>query len=230
MILKYFGMCSKKFFLTAVFTFVSLVLSGKVNVGIEVMPQFSNRLSWEAGINLEIPVGDRFYLYPGLSYSSRHRYNQSLIETMEYHPEGDIPVHYEKASFDVKGDYLNIPFLVGFRSYEGSVYSVKVAGGVYFAYCLDGKSTLKLDDNGNETELYSSYKYAIAKRADYGLCLDVNYLLHRHYQIGLNLQQGLRKIYSGFDVERIDDPRFSHSLGPGVRFHQSIGLTIGYLF
>lgn len=224
-------MSCKKFLLIAFFTLMSLKLSAKVSVGIEVMPQFSDRLSWEAGINLEIPVGDKFYFSPGIAYSSRHRYDHSLIEITEHHPEGDVLASYEKASLDVKGNYVNIPFLVGYKGHVGSNYAIKVAGGIYYAYGFSGKSKLKMDDNGDVTQMFlPSYKTAIAKKADYGLCVEAKCLLYGHYQIGLNLQHGLRKIYQGHDVQMIIDPFFFHRLGPGVQFHQSIGLSIGYLF
>ncbi|MBD5358362.1 MAG: PorT family protein [Bacteroides sp.] len=224
-------MNSKKFSVLAFFTLLSLTLSAKVNVGIEVMPQFSNRFSWEAGINLEIPVGDKLYFSPGIAYSCRHRYNQSLIEITEFHPEGDVVSSYEKASIDVKGHYINIPFLVGYKSYVGSTYTIKIAGGIYYAYGMSGKSKLKMDANGDVAQMFlPSFKTAIGNRSDYGLCIEANCLLYSHYQIGLNLQHGLRKIYKATEVQGINDPFSFHSLGPGVRFHQSIGLSIGYLF
>lgn len=226
-----FKMSSKRFSLIAFFSLISLMLSAKVNVGIEVMPQFSDRLSWEAGINLEIPVGDKLYFSPGVAYSSRHRYDQSLLEITKYHPEGDVLVSYEKASLDVKGNYINIPFLVGYKSHVGSAYTIKVACGIYYAYGFSGKSKLKMDDNGEVTQMFlPSYKTAIAKRADCGLCVEAKCLFFGHYQIGLNLQHGLRKIYQGHDVQEINDPFSFHRLGPGVQYHQSIGLSIGYLF
>lgn len=154
-----------------------------------------------------------------------------MIEVTEYHPEGDVVAAYEKASLDVRGNYINIPFLVGYKGYNGSKYTVKVAGGIYYAYGFSGKSKLKIDDNGDVTEEFlPSYNIAIDKRADYGLCVEAKCLLYGHYQIGLNLQQGLRKIYQRLDVPQIRDPFFSHGLGPGIQCHQSIGLSIGYLF
>ena len=69
-------MSHTKFSVLAFFMLIYFSLSAKVNVGFEVMPQFSDRLSWGAGVNLEIPLGNKLYLSPGLSYSLRHRYNQ----------------------------------------------------------------------------------------------------------------------------------------------------------
>lgn len=224
-------MSHTKFSVLAFFMLMYFSLSAKVNVGFEVMPQFSDRLSWEAGVNLEIPLGNRLYLSPGLSYSLRHRYNQSLIEITKYSPEGEMLASYEKASLDVKANYINIPFLVGYKGYIGSAYTIKVAGGIYYAYCMSGKSKLAMDDNGNVSQmLIPSFETVIAKRSDFGLCVEAKCLLYKHYQVGLNLQHGLAKIYQGHYVQQINDPLSFHRLGPGLQFHQSIGLSLGYLF
>lgn len=224
-------MSHTRFSVLAFFTLISLTISSKVNVGVEVMPQFSSRVSWTAGVKLEIPIVDKLYFSTGVAYSSRHRYNQSLLETTEFHPEGNVISSYEKASIDVKGNYINIPLLVGYKSYVGSTYTIKLAGGIYYAYGVSGKSKLKMDDNGDISQMFlPSFKTAIGHRSDYGLCIDANCLLYSHYYIGLNLQHGLRKIYEAIEMQGINDPFLFHRLGPGVRFHQSIGLSIGYLF
>ena len=220
-----------KFLLIAVAAFIPLMLKAKINVGIEVMPQLSSRLSWSAGVNLEIPVTDKLYLSSGAFYSSRHRYGESLWTTYEYTPEGEVPVSYEKASIDVHGDYIHIPFLIGYKGYTRPNYTIKVAGGFYYAYLLGGKSKIKMDDNGNVSEMSKpSFITAIDHRSDFGLCVEAKCLLYRHYQIGINVQHGLRKIYQGFDMPGIHDQYMNHRLSPGVQFHQSVGLSLGYLF
>ena len=220
-----------KIFLLVIFSLTSYILNAKVNVGIEVMPQFSDKLSWGAGVNLEIPLGNKLYLSPGLSYSLRHRYNQSLIEITKYSPEGDMLTSYEKASLDVKANYINIPFLVGYKGYIGSAFTIKAAGGIYYAYCMSGKSKLTMDDNGSVSQMLLPFiETAIAKRSDFGLCFEAKCLFYKHYQVGLNLQHGLTKIYKGHYVQVINDPLSFHRLGPGIQYHQSIGLSFGYLF
>ena len=220
-----------KIYLLAIFSLTSYILNAKVNVGIEVMPQFSDRLSWGAGVNLEIPFGNKLYISPGLSYSLRNRYNQSLIEITKYSPEGDMLTSYEKVSLDVKANYINIPFLVGYKGYIGLAYTIKVAGGIYYAYCMSGKSKLTMDNNGNVSQmLLPSFETVIANRSDFGLCVEAKCLLYKHYQVGLNLQHGLTRNYQGHYVQVINDPISFHRLGPGIQFHQSIGLSLGYLF
>ena len=220
-----------KTLLITIATFAPLMLEAKINVGIEVMPQLSSRLSWCTGVNLEISVTDKLFLSSGAFYSSRHRYGESLWKTYEYTPDGEVPVSYEKVSIDVHGDYIHIPFLIGYKGYTRPDYTIKVAGGFYYAYLLGGKSKIKMDDNGNISEMVvPSFVTAIDHKSDFGLCVEAKCLLHGHYQIGINVQHGLRKIYQGFDMPGIRDPYISHRLGPGVRFHQSIGLSLGYLF
>ena len=220
-----------KLLLIAITVQISFMLEAKINVGIEVMPQLSSRISWSAGVDLEIPVTDKLYLSPGAYYSSRHRYDESLWETTEYHPEGDIPISYEKASINIFGDYIHIPFLVGFNSYSNSSYTIKVAGGIYYACLLGGKSTIKMDDNGDVSDMVvPSFKSVIDRRSDFGLCVEAKCLLYKHYQIGINLQHGLIKIYDGMDVQGMRDSYLYHRLGPGVRFHQSAGISLGYVF
>lgn len=211
---------------------ISFILEAKINVGIEVMPQLTSRLSWNAGVNIEIPVTDKLYLSSGTFYSSRHRYDESLWETYEYTPDGDVPISYEKASIDVHVDYIHIPFLIGYNGYNRPNYTIRVTGGFYYAYLLGGKSKIKMDDNGNISETsMPSFITAIDHRSDFGLCVEAKCLLYRHYQIGINVQHGLRKIYQGFDMPGgIRDPYSNHRLVPGVHFHQSIGLSLGYLF
>lgn len=220
-----------KIFFLAIVGWLPFLLNAKINIGIEVMPQLTNRLSWATGINVEIPVTGQVYLSPGVFYSTRHRYDESLWQTYEYHPDGDIPTDYEKATMNIHGDYINVPFLIGFKSANNSTYNIKVAGGIYYAYCLGGKSKLRMDNNGDVSHMrLPSYETVIGKRGDFGLCLEVKYLLHSHYQIGLNLQHGLREIYKTHDVQGIKDTTMFHELNPGVRFHQSIGLSLGYIF
>lgn len=224
-------MKGNNFLLFFIAAFMPFLLNAKVNVGIEIMPQLSNRPSWSAGVNLEIPVAAKLYLSPGVYYSTRQRYGESLWQTYEYHPEGVIPTDYEKASINIHGNYLDIPFLVGFKGPSSATHAIKLAAGLYYAYCLGGKSKLKNDYNGNVSQVrLPSYETVIAKRADFGLCFDVKYLLHNHFQIGLNLRQGLRKIYQLIGVQGIKDPSMFHDLRPGVLFHQSIGLSVGYIF
>lgn len=212
---------------------ISFILEAKINVGIEVMPQLTSRLSWNAGVNIDIPVTDKLYLSSGAFYSSRHRYDESLWETYEYTPDVYVPISYEKASIDVHGDYIHIPFLIGYKGYTRPNYTIRVASGFYYAYLLGGKSKIKMDDNGNISEVsMPSIITAIDHRSDFGLCVEAKCLLYRHYQIGINVQHGLRKIYQGFDMPGggISDPYLNHRLVPGVQFHQSIGLSFGYLF
>lgn len=209
----------------AVFT-----ISAKVNVGVEVVPQLSNRPSWSAGVCMDVPVSDRVYLSPGLYYSTRHRYCESLWQSYEYHPDGVIPTDYEKASAHIHADYISVPLLVGFKAIRPA-YTIKLAAGVYYAYCLGGKSKLRQDYNGNATEVkLPSCKTFISPRQDFGICFEVKYLLRGHYQMGLNLQQGLREIYQTLGVQGMKEPLMFHDLRPGVRFHQSIGLSLGYVF
>lgn len=218
-------------FLLVAFATIALIASAKVNVGIEVIPQLSTRLSWSAGVNLEIPVNNKMYLSTGISYSTRNRYFDSLIETMEYHPEGDIPADYEKISMNVHADYINIPVLVGYQGTLGSNNVIKVAGGLYYAYCLGGKSKLKMDNNGDVSqETMPSLVTVINNRSDVGLCVEVKYLFLRHFQVGLNIQHGLVKLYQGFTMPGLNDSMIAHNLTPGVKFHQSIGLSLGYVF
>lgn len=219
-----------RFLSLVVAALAAFALSAKVNVAVEVMPQLSNRLSWGAGMQLEVPVAPKVYLAPGLYYSKRHRYCESLWQTYEYHPDGDIPTDYEKASAHVSADWLSVPLLVGFKAIRPS-YAVKLAAGVYYAYCLGGKSKLREDNNGNATDVkLPSCKTFIGNRSDFGLCFEIKYLLRGHYQVGLNLQQGLREIYQTLEVQGMRDPMMFHELRPGVRFHQSIGLSLGYVF
>ncbi len=219
-----------RFLLLAIAYLAAFALSAKVNVGIEVMPQLSIRPSWGAGVNLEVPVATNLYISPGVHYSTRHRYAESLWQTYEYHPDGNIPTDYEKASAHIHSDYLSVPLLVGFKA-ERPGYAFKVGAGVYYAYCLGGKSKLTQDSNGSVKEvLLPSRKTFISPRSDFGLCFEVKYLLRGHYQVGLNLQQGLREIYQTLGVQSIEDPLLFHDLRPGVRFHQSIGLSLGYVF
>ena len=220
-----------RIFLLAIVGCIPFLLNAKVTTAIEIMPQMTNRLSLATGINVEIPITSQIYMSSGVYYSTRHRYDESLWQTYEYHPDGNIPTNYEKATINIHGDYINVPFLIGFKSAIHSNYAIKVAGGLYYAYCLGGKSGVRMDNNGDASQMrVPSYETVIGKRGDFGLCLEVKYLLHSHYQIGLNLQHGLRTIYQTFNVQGISDSMTFHELSPGVRFHQSIGLSVGYVF
>lgn len=220
-----------KCLLIIIVAFVPFMINAKINVGIEAMPQLSSRLSWSAGVNLEIPITTNLYLSSGLLYSSRHRYNDSSWNTYAHTPDGEEIISYEKASINIHGDYIHVPFFIGYKGYTRSNYTIKVAGGIYYAYLLGGKSKIKMDDNGNLSEIVMpTFVTAIDHRSDFGLCVEAKCLLCRHYQIGINVQHGLRKIYQGFDMPGIHDPYLNHRLGSGVQFHQSVGLSFGYLF
>lgn len=213
-----------------VFAFAPIMLFAKIGVGIEIMPQLSSRFSWAAGVNLDVPISDRLYFSPGVFYSMRHRGDESLMQTYEYHPEGDKPTDYDKTTLNMHADYIHVPLLVGWNASQYD-NSVKVACGVYFAYCVGGNSTIKQDFNGEMTQYDNSTSGTlVGNKLDFGLCLEAKYLFRKHYQIGINIQQGLRDIYKSIYMPAKIDTAFSHHLRPGVRMHQSIGLSLGYVF
>lgn len=207
-----------------------IMLFAKIGVSVEVMPQLSSRFSWSAGVNVDVPVSDRIYFSPGIFYSTRHRGDESLLQTYEYHPEGDTPTDYDKSTLNMHADYIQVPLLMGWnvsRDYN----SVKVACGVYFAYCVGGSSTAKQDFNGDVTKYNISTSGTLVRnKLDFGLCLEAKYLWRKHYQIGINIQQGLRDIYDSVWMPSKMDTALSHQLRPGVRMHQSIGISLGYVF
>ena len=53
-----------KIWILSIFLWTSYILNAKVNVGIEVMHQFSNGFAWKSGVNLEIPLGIDFIFLP----------------------------------------------------------------------------------------------------------------------------------------------------------------------
>ncbi len=224
-------MKGERLFSTAMFLFMAFLLNAKVNVGVEVMPQLSTKLSWSAGVNVEIPLNAKLYLSPGVFYSQRHKYGESLWEFYDYLPEGAALTSYEKASVSVFADYISIPIMFGVKKTVNADNAIKIAGGIYYACLLGGKSKLRMDDNGDVSEYkLRSYGNVIDGRSDFGLCVDASYLFHKHYQIGINLQHGLRKIYQSYEMPGIKDEFVTHRLTPGVRFHQSLGLSLAYVF
>ena len=212
------------------FALAPIMLFAKIRIGVEVMPQFSSRFSWAAGVNVDVPISDRICFSPGLFYSMRHRGDESLLQTYEFHPEGDLPTDYDKSTLNMYADYVQIPLLLGWHAsrYDNSV---KVACGVYLAYCVGGNSTIRQDTNGYKTQYNISTLGALVKeKLDFGLCIEAKYLWRRHYQIGINIQQGLRGIYDAIYVSGNMDTAQTHQLRPGVRMHQSVALSLGYVF
>lgn len=186
--------------------------------GIEVAPQLSPGISYRAGANLSIPLRGKLSIDPGFFLTMYNRTSSG-----ESKKNGNSTKH-ERA---IHGQFLQIPLRLGINNEtsKGNLYKILV--GPYFAYGIGGNTKLTEISNGTKSiRNVASFSESYSSRFDWGFDVEFQYYIRKHYQIGLYLQTGCKKIYT---PENVADAIFGDIFTVG-KINLAFGVSLGYRF
>lgn len=186
--------------------------------GIEVAPQLSPGISYRAGANLSIPLRGKLSIDPGLFLTMYNRTSSG-----ESKKDGNTTKHKRA----IHGQFLQIPLRLGINNEtsKGNIYQILV--GPYFAYGIGGNTKFTEISNGTKSiRNVASFSESYSSRFDWGFDVEFQYYIRKHYQIGLYLQTGCKKIYT---PENIADAIFGDIFIVG-KINLAFGVSLGYRF
>jgi len=190
----------------------------RMTYGIEVAPQLSPGISYRAGANLSIPLRGKLSIDPGLFLIMYNRTSSG-----ESKQNGNSTKH-ERA---IHGQFLQIPLRLGINNatIHGNLFQILV--GPYFAYGIGGNTKLTEINNGTKSiRNVASFSESYSSRFDWGFEAEFQYYIRKHYQIGLYLQTGCKKIYT---PENVAEAIFSEIFIVG-KINLALGVSFGYRF
>lgn len=186
--------------------------------GIEVAPQLSPGISYRAGANLSIPLRGKLSIDPGLFLTMYNRTSSG-----ESKKNGNSTKHKRA----IHGQFLQMPLRLGINNEttNGNLYQILV--GPYFAYGIGGNTKLTEISNGTKSiRNVASFSESFSSRFDWGFDVEIQYYIHKHYQIGLYMQTGCKKIYT---PESVAEAIFSEIFIVG-KINIALGVSLGYRF
>lgn len=201
---------------TAVFSPVSA--QERMAYGIEVAPQLSPGISYRAGANLSIPLRGKLSIDPGLFLTMYNRTSSG-----ESKKNGNTTKHKRA----IHGQFLQMPLRLGINNEttNGNLFQILV--GPYFAYGIGGNTKLTDISNGTKSiRNVASFPESFSSRFDWGFDVEFQYYIHKHYQLGLYLQTGCKKIYT---PESVAEAIFSEIFIVG-KINLAFGVSLGYRF
>lgn len=200
----------------AVFSAISA--QERMAYGIEVAPQLSPGISYRAGANLSIPLRGKLSIDPGLFLTMYNRTSSG-----ESKKNGNITKHKRA----IHGQFLQMPLRLGINNEttNGNLFQILV--GPFFAYGIGGNTKLTDISNGTKSiRNVASFPESFSSRFDWGFDVEFQYYIHKHYQLGLYLQTGCKKIYT---PESVAEAIFSEIFIVG-KINLAFGVSLGYLF
>lgn len=207
----------KKVLLSVAALFIAGASFAQVKFGVTAGPSFSSYTSkvsgdketsklmtgLRAGITVDLPLADEFYIQPSLLYVGK----------------GGM---MESENFDLKLktriNYLELPINFMYKPEVGNG-NIFIGFGPYIAYGLGGKSELA-DDNGNKLSSdieWGNDNMSQMKRLDAGANFQFGYEFPMGFNIGLHTDLGLVNVRGNGD----DDNSFRNT---------SFGVSVGYKF
>lgn len=208
--------------LAAVISSIAVVWPGsaqeRIAYGIEVAPQLSPGISYRTGANLSISLRGKLSIDPGFFLTMYNRTSSG-----ESKKNGNSTKH-ERA---IHGQFLQIPLRLGINNEtnKGNLYKILV--GPYFAYGIGGNTKLTEISNGTKSiRNVASFSESYSSRFDWGFDVEFQYYIRKHYQIGLYLQTGCKKIYT---PENVADAIFGDIFIVG-KINLAFGASLGYRF
>lgn len=200
----------------AVFSAISA--QERMAYGIEVAPQLSPGISYRAGANLSIPLRGKLSIDPGLFLTMYNRTSSG-----ESKKNGNITKHKRA----IHGQFLQMPLRLGINNEttNGNLFQILV--GPFFAYGIGGNTKLTDISNGTKSiRNVASFPESFSSRFDWGFDVEFQYYIHKHYQLGLYLQTGCKKIYT---PESVAEAIFSEIFIVG-KINLAFGVSLGYRF
>lgn len=166
-------------------------LNGKASDGDKIMGKL--RTGFNAGVNAEIPVGEGFYLQPGLLFSLKGAKEKDLEMPNMSISYLELPIN-----FIYKPDLGQGRMLLGF--------------GPYVAYAVGGKYEI----GSSETDIDFGSEPGELKRFDAGANFLAGYEFANNLSFQLNAQLGLANMVnrvSGDNDSKLNNTGFGVSLG-----------------
>ncbi|MCR6719108.1 MAG: PorT family protein [Chitinophagaceae bacterium] len=167
-------------------------LNGKYPDGDKRMGKL--RTGFNAGVNAEIPVGDGFYLQPGLLYSLKGAKAKGV----------ELP-------FDVSLSYLEVPINFIYKPDLGQGRML-LGFGPYVAYAVGGKYEI----GNTDTDIEFGSEPGELKRFDAGANFLAGYEFANNFSFQLNAQLGLGNMVnraSGDNDSKLNNTGFGVSFG-----------------
>lgn len=151
-----------------------------------------SRLGFNAGVIMDIPITNGFYIQPGLLFTTKGAKDKRSDEF------GTSEVKYNAS-------YLEVPVLASFRFNASKSVQIQANVGPYFALGIGGKcksSFTSLENSAyNETDEMPIFGKSTdetptfgMKRFDLGLAFGVGVTISKHYYIGVQYDLGLMNL------------------------------------
>lgn len=194
------------------------VAQNHLSYGIEVAPQLSPGISYRAGCNLSIPLRGKLSIDPGLFLTMYNRTSSGKSS------KNGISIKHERA---IHGQFLQMPLRLGINNEtnKGNLFQILV--GPYFAYGIGGNTKITDINDGIKSERnVASFAESYSSRFDWGFDVEFQYYIRKHYQIGLYLQTGCKKIYT---PENVVEAILGEMFIVG-KINLALGVSLGYRF
>ncbi len=190
----------------------------RIAYGIEVSPQLSPGISYRVGANLSIPLKGKLTIDPGLFLTMYNRTSSGESK------KNGISTKHERTTH---GQFLQMPVRLGINTstIHGNLFQILV--GPYLAYGIGGNTKLTEINNGTKhIQNAPSFLEFFSSRFDWGFDVEVQYYIRKHYQVGLYLQSGCKKIYT---PQSVAEAIFGEIFIVG-KINLALGLSLGYRF
>lgn len=207
--------------LITLFIFLFSIAAGAQNhlsYGIEVAPQLSPGISYRGGANFSIPLRGKLSIDPGLFMTM---YNRTSSGTSS---KNGCSTKHKRA---VHGHFLQMPLRLGINNEttQGNLFQILV--GPYFSYGIGGNTTITdINDGVKSIRNVASFAESYSSRFDWGFDVEFQYYVRKHYQIGLYLQTGCKKIYT---PENVAEAILGEIFIVG-KINLALGVSLGYRF
>lgn len=178
------------------------------------------KLGVHIGVNFNYKIIGNFQVQSGL-FVSKKGLKQHITETTE--DVGGVVTDVYESWTDATGNYIQIPFNVGYEWYFSKNWAVNINGGLYAAYGYKGKTTERsrsvryngseppITEETPETEKETFYQINGWKRFDYGLNGSVG-LIYDIYTLNINYERGLYNVSNSYG-KNLKNRNFTVSLG-----------------
>lgn len=202
----------------AIMAFLPVSARERVGYGVEVAPQLSPGISYRVGAGLSIPLRGKLSIDPGLYLTMYNRTSSG-----ESRKDG-VSTKHERA---IHGQFLQMPVRLGINNETANGNLWQILVGPYFAYGIGGNTKLTEICGGTKSiRNVASFPESYSSRFDWGFDVEFQYYIRKHYQIGLYLQTGCKKIYT---PENVAEAIFSEIFIVG-KINLALGLSLGYRF
>ncbi len=155
-----------------------------------------NRITYSAGLIMDIPVMSNVYIQPGLFLSNKGSKYEAKYSDEEYETKDEMSINLA---------YLQMPILISYRYALSDGLKWNFDFGPYFAYGIAGNVEYKYTTYDGETEVEEDSFDAFTKgndndddnmglnRFDAGLCFGTGLFFGKAY-IGIQYELGLTNI------------------------------------